>query len=199
MPLTIISELPPFVTLEQHAELSSSTPQSFSDIPSVIRLQLSNIAVDLQPPLPDFGLADGQAGALYVLESVLIFMSSTGKGLQIDYRTITLHAISKSNGTPCIYCQLDNEGKADTDEEMELSELNIVPQNASDLEPIFEALSYCATLHPDPMTDEDEDGDAFISSDTPFDVFNPEDEAQELSEVGKVRSDFINNSRYAPY
>ena len=64
------------------------------------------------------------------------------------------------------------------------------------MDAIFEALSQCASLHPDADT-LDEVDDAFIDGSN-FEVFNGEEE-QELSEVGRVRSDFINDSRFAPY
>lgn len=67
------------------------------------------------------------------------------------------------------------------------------------MEAIFEALSSCASLHPDNEVEENEfDDDAFIDADTNFEVFNG-DEDEELSEVGRVRSNFINDNRYAPY
>ena len=67
------------------------------------------------------------------------------------------------------------------------------------MEGIFEALSQCAALHPDKMSDDEDMDDAmFDDSNSPFEVFNG-DEDEELSEVGKVRSDFINNNRFAPY
>jgi chloride channel, nucleotide-sensitive, 1A len=47
------------------------------------------------------------------------------------------------------------------------------------------------------MSDEDDD-DAFIDPSGNFETFTGE-EGQELSEVGRVRSDFVNDSRYAPY
>ena len=64
---------------------------------------------------------------------------------------------------------------------------------------IFEYLSTCASLHPDPATGSDDD-EAFIdpSTEAQFDVFNGTAD-QELSEIGRVRSDYINNSRYTPY
>lgn len=43
----------------------------------------------------------------------------------------------------------------------------------------------------------DDDEDAFVDEGE-FETFNG-DEDQELSEVGRVRSDFVNDSRYAPY
>ena len=151
-------------------------------------------------------------------------MSSTGRGIQVEYPTITLHAVSRAESGPSIYCQLDeNPGSAEQevengeeDEITPMRELNIVPQNAAAREPdeifpplspntntrivdaIFEALSYCASLHPDPADEDDMgDDDAFIDS-SAFETFNG-DEGQELSEVGRVRSNFINDNRYAPY
>jgi chloride channel, nucleotide-sensitive, 1A len=70
------------------------------------------------------------------------------------------------------------------------------------VEPIFEALSTCASLHPDPQqSDDDGDGDddAFIDPDTTeFEVFTGEGD-EELSEIGRVRSAPFNDSRYQPY
>jgi len=66
------------------------------------------------------------------------------------------------------------------------------------VESIFEALSYCAALHPDHGAEEQDD-DAFIDpSTTNFETFNG-NEDEELSEVGRVRSNFLNNNRFAPY
>lgn len=69
-----------------------------------------------------------------LVSSVLVFMSSTGKGFQIDYRSITLHAVSKSDSdTPYVYCQLDSEEQDEADDEdMALSELSIIPPNTAD-------------------------------------------------------------------
>lgn len=71
------------------------------------------------------------------------------------------------------------------------------------VEPIFEALSLCASLHPDPADEngmDDDDDDAFVDVDenSPFETFTGTD-GEELSEVGRVRSDFINDNRFAPY
>lgn len=70
------------------------------------------------------------------------------------------------------------------------------------VEPIFEALSHCAALHPDPE-DEDEDlagdDDAFIDvNSNNFETFTGDGE-EELSEAGRVRSSYLNDNRYNPY
>lgn len=68
------------------------------------------------------------------------------------------------------------------------------------MESIFEALSHCAALHPDPNQDDDEDlDDAFIDADEGhFEPFTGAED-EELSEVGRVRSDFVNDNRFRPY
>jgi nucleotide-sensitive chloride channel 1A len=63
-------------------------------------------------------------------------MSTTGRGFQIEYPAITLHAVSRAEAGPSIYCQLDEyageaEGAASNDEMSDMRELSIVPQSAS--------------------------------------------------------------------
>lgn len=70
---------------------------------------------------------------------------------------------------------------------------------------IFEALSACAALHPDPAGDSDDDmglgdDDAFADAEVdPSELINGEGEGPEITDAGRVRSDFINDSRYRPY
>jgi chloride channel, nucleotide-sensitive, 1A len=148
-------------------------------------------------------------------------MSVTGKGFHIPYPAITLHAVSRAQEGPCIYCQIDESGpeqNGEEDTDSEMREMSLVPQTEDAcwctsllqikflqssfhaVEPIFEALSLCASLHPDPaldgMMDEEDDDDAVISGD--FEVFTG-DEGAELSEVGRVRSDFASDTRFKPY
>lgn len=153
-------------------------------------------------------------------------MSSNGRGIQIEYPSITLHAISRADNKPSIYCQLDEhvasteEAQGEEDEANEMRELVIVPQASNtreslivyftgldasqsliSVDDIFEALSLCASLHPDPADEDDmdDDDDTFIDMDnSAFETFNG-DAGEELSEVGRVRSNFVNDNRYAPY
>lgn len=71
------------------------------------------------------------------MASVLAFMSTTGVGFQIEYPAITLHAVSRGESGPSIYCQLDesygqvNGGpSANDDEYSEMRELTIIPKNS---------------------------------------------------------------------
>jgi nucleotide-sensitive chloride channel 1A len=64
-------------------------------------------------------------------------MSTTGRGFQIEYPSITLHAISRTNAEPSIYCQLDdnvgheNNTADENDDVTEIRELCIFPQSES--------------------------------------------------------------------
>ncbi|KAH9902537.1 regulator of volume decrease after cellular swelling-domain-containing protein [Cubamyces lactineus] len=207
MAVVLIDALPKYISAEEHRNLVASTPASFSDIPPVLRHKEENVSVTLDPALDTFSAEDAANGTLYVIESHLVFMSATGRGFQVEYPRITLHAISRGEKGPSIYCQLDDtvdananaEPQNDEDEVSDMRELSILPKDPSALEPIFEALSYCASLHPDPGAEDemDDDDDAFVDPNE-FETFNG-DHDQELSEVGRVRSDFLNNSRFAPY
>ncbi|KAI0636173.1 regulator of volume decrease after cellular swelling-domain-containing protein [Trametes polyzona] len=208
MAIVLIDAFPKFISPEEHRTLVASTPASFADIPPVLRHKEENVSVTLDPPLDTFTAEDAANGALYVIESHLVFMSATGRGFQVEYPSITLHAISRGEKGPSIYCQLDDtphpneNGQPEPENEEDLAdmrELTILPKDSSALEPIFEALSLCASLHPDPGADDemDDDDDAFVDPGE-FETFNG-DADQELSEVGRVRSDFLNDNRYAPY
>ena len=249
--VNLITAVPNFVSPEEHRNIIASTPSSFNDIPPVLRHREENVSVKLDPPIENFTEQDAAQGTLYVITrcekkkptreafhiwlsiSVLVFISTTGRGFQIAYPAITLHAISRSEqGSPSIYCQLDDTTGANgvtspamtsegEEEDTELRELSIFPKNPDSrtyirpiskkphtrpflshshifftVEKIFECLSLCAALHPDLDNESDED-DAFIDSSN-FEAFTG-DEEQELSEVGRVRSDFVNDNRFAPY
>ncbi|KAI9440136.1 regulator of volume decrease after cellular swelling-domain-containing protein [Lactarius indigo] len=203
--VTFIDAIPNHISEEEHRSLTGATPASFADIPPVLRHKVQDVSVAFDPPLDGFSEEDSARGTLYIIESVLAYQSSTtGRAFQIEYPSITLHAISRGESGPFVYCQLDDSPVAevatdgDEDAEPRMRELSLTPQPSDSLDPIFEALSICASLHPDPQgSDDDADDDAFIDSGE-FEVFTGA-EGEELSEVGRVRSDFVNNSRYQPY
>ena len=72
------------------------------------------------------------------------------------------------------------------------------------MDDLFKAISDCGSLHPDPQPEGsemgglDDDDDAFIDPDV--EAFQQVDgDETELTEAGRVRSDFVNNNRYQPY
>ena len=153
--------------------------------------------------------------------------------MQVEYPSIALHATSRGDSSPYVYCHIDEPPAADApapapdaDDTLVMRVLLLTPQDPasresrfdtyicmvtsltlfviiSTVEPIFEALSYCASLHPDPQESDDgddyDDDNAYIDADTTaFEVFTGE-EGEELSEVGRVRNAPINDNRYQPY
>jgi hypothetical protein len=65
------------------------------------------------------------------ISSVLAFISTTGCGFQVEYPAITLHAISRTESGPCIYCQLDEtpaRDQSDNEHDSPMRELKIVPE-----------------------------------------------------------------------
>ena len=73
----------------------------------------------------------------YLFISVLVFMSATGRGFQVEYPSITLHAISRAETGPSIYCQLDEgvasqEGAQENEgEDSPMRELILIPKDST--------------------------------------------------------------------
>ncbi|KAJ3298134.1 hypothetical protein HDU79_000536 [Rhizoclosmatium sp. JEL0117] len=125
------------------------------------------------PPLPRH-LNPVGSGVVSIRESSLVFEDST-REFVIDYPSIVIYAISRA--PPCIYCQLDEwkiesvlpqtdaEGTADDEtEEDPTFEMRIVPDDIEKLDDLFEAITYCASLHPDKnaMDEEDDEDDGWM-------------------------------------
>ncbi|KAG2076562.1 hypothetical protein BDR04DRAFT_1089720 [Suillus decipiens] len=202
---TLISSIPQYVSAEEHRNIIGSTPTSFNDIPPVLRHKEDNVRVMLDPPLHTFTEQDCANGTLFVIESALVFMSSTGVGFQVPYPAITLHAIARPESGPSIYCQLDElarePGAAESPENNEASdmrELSIIPSNPTSLESIFEAMSLCASLHPDPDASDDDDLDEAFMDESAFETFTGE-EGEELSEVGRAALEHLESIIDDPY
>jgi hypothetical protein len=62
-----ITNLPHFITKDEHTTLVGSTPNSFNDIPPVIRHKEENVSISLDPPLEGFPNTNAAQGTLYVL------------------------------------------------------------------------------------------------------------------------------------
>jgi hypothetical protein len=62
-----IINLPHFISKDEHTTLVGSTPNSFNDIPPVIRHKEENVSISLDPPLEGFSNTEAAQGTLYVL------------------------------------------------------------------------------------------------------------------------------------
>ncbi|KAF8340012.1 regulator of volume decrease after cellular swelling-domain-containing protein [Cantharellus anzutake] len=204
----LISETPKSISLDEHRQLVESTPSSFGDIPPVLRHRQDGVKIIFDPPQEGLSEEDLSNGALYLVESVLAFISATGRGFQILYPQIIIHAISTSGSEPIVWCQLEKSTLDDDFEDgddIETIELKIIPSDPHTVTTVFEALSHCSSLHPDPNSegegyeyDDTEEDDAVYVNTGDHRAFTGED-GEELSEAGRVRSNFANNNRFTPY
>ena len=119
-------------------------------------------------------------GELVITTRHVIWLASADKGYKVDFRTISLHAISRDPASfpmPCVYCQLDIEQECmmpdggddaaadeEADETSEVSEARFVPAVETELEAIFKVFCECALLNPSEDEDSaDEDGGFFTA------------------------------------
>lgn len=63
----MVPVLPSFVSKEQHQELTSSTPGSFSELPAVLYHEEKQTSIVLDPPLDGFSEEDCASGTVYIL------------------------------------------------------------------------------------------------------------------------------------
>ncbi|KAJ3192094.1 hypothetical protein HK101_007070 [Irineochytrium annulatum] len=161
---------------------------------------------------PDLAWRTGDGkGEIRVTEEKLLFVQDDNSTtVAIDYPTVVIHAISRGENDPvarrpCIYCQLGSAAVVDErapevrgteptakatedvdaeEESDETCEMRIVPDDAESfiVDAIFQALSECAALHPDPdyVDVDEEDGDGGSGW-----MYSAED-ADELSATGQA-------------
>ncbi|KAI8975671.1 regulator of volume decrease after cellular swelling-domain-containing protein [Mycotypha africana] len=113
-------------------------------------------ALLISPPLA--GHQGPIFGQLSVCEDQFYFYSEdANSGIAVEYPDIIIHAISRQEGQPNIYCQLDSglffpnqQLPEDKEERREtVTELRLIPKDTGALEGIYLAMSECAALHPD--------------------------------------------------
>eukprot|EP00057_Strongylocentrotus_purpuratus_P026623 XP_011681097.1 PREDICTED: methylosome subunit pICln-like [Strongylocentrotus purpuratus] len=127
-------------------------------------------------------------GTLYIAESHVAWINPSGQGFNIPYRAITVHAISRDLSSfphECLYLMIDSDvmselrdvpghggdGPQDNnsddgfeeEEGNEVREIRLVPQDKTMLQSMFEAMSQCQALHPDP--DDSDNSDPYDQGD----------------------------------
>ncbi|KAI7870820.1 regulator of volume decrease after cellular swelling-domain-containing protein [Spinellus fusiger] len=131
-----------------------SSPPDLSDV--VVRHSQKNTVLLVKPLLA--GSHEQIVGELLVCESQLYFYShENNSGIAVEYKDIIIHAISRREGIPCIYCQLDEgiffpqQQLPEDAQELEetVTELKFIPEDSEILETIYLVMSECASLHPD--------------------------------------------------
>lgn len=103
--------------------------------------------------------------------NLILFNTTTSTGVSIPYPAISLHAIQRlpdpadsAKEVQGLYMQLelsDPYGVTD-DDEPEIVELTLISSTAGDaaIKELFDALSNCSNLHPDPTYEDEEMDDA---------------------------------------
>ncbi|XP_012264790.1 methylosome subunit pICln [Athalia rosae] len=116
-------------------------------------------------------------GTIYVTESQLSWVNgATGQGFSLQYPHISLHAVSRDQQVhprQCLYIMVDtkldfpdipemlpvgprsggdqDEDEDEDDSEPEMTEMRFAPENVNSLDAMFQAMSQCQALHPDPQ------------------------------------------------
>jgi nucleotide-sensitive chloride channel 1A len=115
-------------------------------------------------------------GTLYITESQFSWRNqATGEGFSLLYPHIAVHAISRDIqrfGSECLIIMVDtnlddmqgkNEEEEDSEDEGGMTEMRFVPDDKNQLETMYQAMTHCQSLHPDPNDSFSED-DEFIDA-----------------------------------
>ncbi|KAI6785020.1 uncharacterized protein J7T54_008114 [Emericellopsis cladophorae] len=94
-------------------------------------------------------------------ESFTIFSKEAEAGVSIPYPSISIHAVKNEGGLAAIWMQLEFSDGGDSDEDYNCIDLSIIPRDATPeaTKALYEAMSACSDLHPDPNEGEDEEED----------------------------------------
>ncbi|OMO98046.1 Nucleotide-sensitive chloride conductance regulator [Corchorus olitorius] len=119
-------------------------------------------------------------GTLYITTKQVVWLSEVdrAKGYAVDFLSLSLHAVStdpESYPSPCIYTQIetgddeDNSEDSDSDcnEVLDLAkvtEMRLIPSDASQLDTLFQIFCECAELNPEPIEEGEEEGHNWIFS-----------------------------------
>ncbi|WYZ38410.1 hypothetical protein EsH8_III_000324 [Colletotrichum jinshuiense] len=105
-------------------------------------------------------------------ENFIIFSSAAGAGVEIPYPSISIHAVKQvgsiGEGTPlqAIWMQLQLADGGDGDDDFDTIDLTLIPAVTAgvqtDVQKLYDAISACSDLHPDPVDDDDEEEDGRI-------------------------------------
>ncbi|KAI5780768.1 regulator of volume decrease after cellular swelling-domain-containing protein [Geopyxis carbonaria] len=193
MTISVIHIAPQKSSYTELSLYESSTPESFN-MPVLhfsspgCTIEISKAHATSLPPFsrlsnnvesPDNLIFDSVE--LWVTTQKLIFFDpASSVGSEIPFTSLSLHAIKKQRGLTGIYMMIalspesaavTNSDQCDDDEIVELTVIPSPEAEFSTQETIalsaFKALSQCASLHPDPMSDGDSDAlDGKISIDS---------------------------------
>ncbi|EIW72654.1 hypothetical protein TREMEDRAFT_25761 [Tremella mesenterica DSM 1558] len=208
---------PTYISPEDHAALTSSTPGSFVDIPPILRWA-DEVEISMEPQDGGWEGWDRKVkGKLWVTEELVAFipLDISKIGFNLSYLALTLHAlVPSSDETPShIYCQIDesdapqirnghvdhaqgNEnGNVEGDGEEGEGGNEFTPMreikifvDSDKLQTLFLALSQCSALHDNIDPDPDSEGLGFgFLPSMPDGDFDDDEEEEDEDGNGRVR------------
>ncbi|XWS50673.1 hypothetical protein CRYUN_Cryun12cG0106400 [Craigia yunnanensis] len=129
-------------------------------------------------------------GTLYITTKQVVWLNDVDrtKGYAVDFLSLSLHAVSRDPEafhSPCIYTQIETEADEDESEYLDsecnevldlskVSEMRLIPSDASHLDTLFQIFCECAELNPEPIEEGEEEEHNWV-----FSADQLEDEAGE--------------------
>ncbi|KAJ2448955.1 hypothetical protein EV183_005157 [Coemansia sp. RSA 2336] len=134
-----------------------------------------NVSVECDPSSKHLS-GDAANGTAYLGEHQLVFHSQqpSACGFAVDYKSIIIHAVSKEDSRPHLYCQLNEQFPDNAGREDDIAELRIY-MDEGQLDEMFGKLCECVASHPDSASeDELDDVQAIDSFDASQFITSPE-------------------------
>ncbi|KAJ3358881.1 hypothetical protein GGF32_009892 [Allomyces javanicus] len=172
----LASVLSPPVTLPPFLPLSATDAAVDPATQAILQWQ-GPVAITFAPALAHDATLNG---TLSVANPRLYFVPENGPAIVLAYRAIVMHAV-QGGSDRAIYCQLgvslksligaawraaggqvvesaNGQEEVEQEEDDEFSELWIKPEDPDQLDTLFSDLSMCASMHPDPVDEEEDEG-----------------------------------------
>ncbi|XP_022736852.1 chloride conductance regulatory protein ICln-like isoform X2 [Durio zibethinus] len=119
-------------------------------------------------------------GTLYITTKQVVWLSDLdrAKGYAVGFLSLSLHAVSRdpeAYPSPCIYTQIETEADEDDSEDSDsecndvldlskVTEMRLIPSDASQLDTLFQIFCECAELNPEPIEEGEEGGHNWVFS-----------------------------------
>ncbi|XVF53973.1 hypothetical protein PTKIN_Ptkin05aG0143600 [Pterospermum kingtungense] len=122
-------------------------------------------------------------GTLYITTKQVVWLSDVdrAKGYAVDFLSLSLHAVSRdpeAYHSPCIYTQIETKDDDDESESegsdsecnevldlSKVTEMRLIPSDASYLDTLFQIFCECAELNPEPIERREEEHNWVFSAD----------------------------------
>ncbi|RCI07708.1 hypothetical protein L249_5716 [Ophiocordyceps polyrhachis-furcata BCC 54312] len=153
------------------AQYQAQTPESFAvgravlhfhlegataSIPEEQRGKLALFPADMNPDSHGQTL-ERKVDVFVNSEDFTVFSPEAHVGFSIPYYSISIHAIKHVNGQNAIWMQLELDDGGAHDDDFSTVELTLFPGERETVKQLFDAVSACSNLHPDPEDDSDEE------------------------------------------